>query len=88
MGIPTEVLMPVSEWYTDDSGTDRRIKGSKRLNRTRGRLDADEVAIVEAVTYWEDPVKLAEISTGLGEAMAGIELDKIAPGDRMAPRGW
>ena len=45
-------------------------------------------AIVEAVTYWEDPVKLAEISTGLGEAMRGIELDKIAPEDRMAPRGW
>lgn len=45
-------------------------------------------AIVEATTYWDDPAKLAEISTGLGEAMAGIELDKIDPADRMAPRGW
>ena len=31
-------------------------------------------AIVEAVTYWQDPKKLAEISTGLGEAMRGLEL--------------
>ena len=42
-------------------------------------------AIVEAVTYWEDAAKLAEISTGLGDAMHGIE---IGEDQRLATRGW
>ncbi len=42
-------------------------------------------AIVEAVTYWEDAAKLAEISTGLGDAMHGIE---IGEDQRLAKRGW
>lgn len=45
-------------------------------------------AIVQAVTYWEDSKKLAEISCGLGAAMPGLELDKIGAADRMAQRGW
>ena len=45
-------------------------------------------AIVEAVTYWEDPVKLAQISTGLGEAMRGVQRDSVPEADRMAKRGW
>jgi pyridoxal 5'-phosphate synthase pdxS subunit len=32
-------------------------------------------ACVEAVTYFNDPKKLAEISTGLGRAMKGLEID-------------
>jgi pyridoxal 5'-phosphate synthase pdxS subunit len=45
-------------------------------------------AIVDAVTYWQDPKKLAEISTGLGEAMRGIEMARLGEGERMAARGW
>ncbi len=45
-------------------------------------------AIVEAVTYWEDPKKLAEISTGLGEAMAGTEMGKLSEDEKLAKRGW
>ncbi len=45
-------------------------------------------AVVDAVTYWQDAKKLAEISTGLGAAMPGLTLDKIAPAERMAQRGW
>jgi len=45
-------------------------------------------AIVQAVTYWEDPHKLAEISTGLGDAMKGLEMKALAPEERLAPRGW
>ena len=45
-------------------------------------------AIVEAVTYWEDPRKLAEISTGLGDAMRGIEIAELAENERLAKRGW
>lgn len=45
-------------------------------------------AIVTAVTCWEDAGKLAEVSRGLGAAMPGIEMAKLAPGERMATRGW
>ena len=45
-------------------------------------------AVVDAVTFWEDPAKLAEISTGLGAAMPGLELSDLAESDRMAKRGW
>jgi len=45
-------------------------------------------AIVEAVTYWEDPAKLAEISTGLGEAMPGLEIGTLSDDERLSRRGW
>jgi pyridoxal 5'-phosphate synthase pdxS subunit len=45
-------------------------------------------AIVDAVTYWQDPKKLASISTGLGGAMPGIEMARLGEGQRMAARGW
>ena len=44
-------------------------------------------AIVEAVTHYQDPVRLAEISTNLGEAMPGIEIGDIAEGQLLATRG-
>ena len=45
-------------------------------------------AIVEATTYWDDPAKLAEISSGLGKAMPGIESGALADSERLAARGW
>ena len=45
-------------------------------------------ACVDAVTYWKEPKKLAEISTGLGQAMSGIEISKLSAEDRLAHRGW
>lgn len=45
-------------------------------------------AIVQATTYYNDPVLLAKISEDLGEPMVGIEIDKIDPADRLAARGW
>jgi len=43
-------------------------------------------AIVEAVTHCRDPEILAKISSGLGEAMAGLETADLAT--KMAERGW
>ncbi len=34
-------------------------------------------AVVEAVIHYKDPVKLAEISSGLGEAMPGLEIELL-----------
>lgn len=45
-------------------------------------------AIVEATTYWEDADKVAKVSTGLGEAMPGIELGTLDAAERLASRGW
>lgn len=45
-------------------------------------------AIVAAVTYWQDPKKLAEVSTGLGMAMKGIEMSELSEEQKLAKRGW
>jgi pyridoxal 5'-phosphate synthase pdxS subunit len=45
-------------------------------------------AIVEAVTHYQDPKILAEISKGLGEPMVGIEVTEIPASERLAERGW
>ena len=45
-------------------------------------------AIVDATTYFNDPGMLAKVSTGLGEAMQGIEMGTIPADERLAPRGW
>lgn len=45
-------------------------------------------AIVQAVTYYNDPKKLAEISEDLGEAMVGISVSHMDDADKMSDRGW
>lgn len=45
-------------------------------------------AIVQAVTYYNDPYILAEISRDLGEPMVGINISILRPEERLATRGW
>ncbi|MEM7538999.1 MAG: pyridoxal 5'-phosphate synthase lyase subunit PdxS [Chloroflexota bacterium] len=45
-------------------------------------------AIVQAVTHYNDPKILAEVSTNLGEAMVGINIDTLSEQDKLAHRGW
>jgi pyridoxal 5'-phosphate synthase pdxS subunit len=45
-------------------------------------------AIVEAVTHFDDPYVIAEVSKGLGDAMHGIEISTIKPEQRLQERGW
>lgn len=45
-------------------------------------------AIVQAVTHWQDPAKLVELSKGLGEAMPGLEAGKLTPEEMLSRRGW
>lgn len=45
-------------------------------------------AIVQAVTHYNDPKALAEISEDLGPAMVGIGMETLADTERMASRGW
>ncbi len=44
-------------------------------------------AIVQAVTHYNDPKIVAEVSKGLGEAMVGISTRSIPEKDLLAPRG-
>ncbi len=45
-------------------------------------------AIVDAVTYHNDPKVLAEISEDLGEPMVGIDIRQLDEKELLAPRGW
>ena len=45
-------------------------------------------AIVAATTYHDKPDILADVSTGLGEAMRGLEMKAIPEEELLASRGW
>jgi pyridoxal 5'-phosphate synthase pdxS subunit len=45
-------------------------------------------AIVQAVTHYNDPKILAEVSKGLGEPMVGIGVTELPESARLAVRGW
>ncbi len=45
-------------------------------------------AIVRAVTHYDDPAVVAEVSKGLGEAMRGVSAVAIPEPERLASRGW
>ena len=45
-------------------------------------------AIVEAATYFQDPEKLAEVSTGIKSAMKGLDISEIPEGQMLQERGW
>ncbi len=44
-------------------------------------------AIVRAVTHFEDPKVLVEVSKGLGEPMVGIDINTLPAQERLASRG-
>src|SRR5207245_191166 len=45
-------------------------------------------AIVDAVTHYDNPQKLAEVSQGLGDAMPGLDVRQLGEKELLAPRGW
>jgi pyridoxal 5'-phosphate synthase pdxS subunit len=46
------------------------------------------VAIVKAVTHYNEPKILAEISQDLGEPMKGLDVARMDPKDLLQTRGW
>jgi len=50
--------------------------------------EARASAIVRAVTFFNDPDVILEVSRGLGEPMRGIELSTLRPDELLASRGW
>jgi pyridoxal 5'-phosphate synthase pdxS subunit len=45
-------------------------------------------AIVQAVTHWQDPQILAEVSRNLGEPMVGINVTTLREEELLSVRGW
>ncbi len=45
-------------------------------------------AIVKAVTHYNEPKVLAEVSQDLGEPMKGIDVARLEPKDLLQTRGW
>jgi len=45
-------------------------------------------AIVESVTYFDDPEKLVNSSSELKAAMKGLDMSEIPEGERLQNRGW
>ena len=45
-------------------------------------------AVVQAVTHYNDPKLIAEVSKGLGDAMPGIAVRSIKEEELLATRGW
>jgi len=45
-------------------------------------------AIVEAVASYQDPVRLAEISTDLGDSIPGLDTRQLSESQKLSLRGW
>ncbi len=45
-------------------------------------------AIVKAVTHWQDPAVVLEVSRGLEAAMPGLDIAKLTPEEMLSRRGW
>jgi pyridoxal 5'-phosphate synthase pdxS subunit len=45
-------------------------------------------AIVVATTNYQNPEIIAEVSTGLGEAMPGLDIKQLSSQELLAARGW
>jgi pyridoxal 5'-phosphate synthase pdxS subunit len=45
-------------------------------------------AVVHATTHWREAGEVLAASRGLGEAMAGLEMERLAEHERLANRGW
>ncbi len=53
-----------------------------------GNPEARGRSIVEAVTHFDDPSVVAEVSKGLGVAMKGLDISQIPAEERLQERGW
>jgi pyridoxal 5'-phosphate synthase pdxS subunit len=67
-------------------GVDGIFVGSGIFKSQRPELMAD--AIVKATTHYQDPAMIAEVSKGLGDAMASLDIRTMPESEQFATRGW
>jgi pyridoxal 5'-phosphate synthase pdxS subunit len=70
------------------SGIFKAAAGEADPDRRREMTLKRAKAIVAAVTYYDDPQMLAEVSTDLGEPMSGLDVRTLEGNQLMAARGW
>jgi hypothetical protein len=59
------------------------------LELLRQATQLGHLRVVKLCSWWNrDAAVLAEVSEGLGEAMIAINCGSMAPGEKMAGRGW
>ena len=83
-------LLPLAQetmLYVAEEGG--KVQGFVQASGPPGALDLKRAkAIVAATTYFDKPDVLAEVSTGLGEAMRGLEIPALPKEELLAARGW
>ncbi len=67
-------------------GVDGVFVGSGIFKSQNPQRMAD--AIVKATTHYKDPDIIAEVSRGLGDAMAGLDIRTMPESEQLATRGW
>ena len=67
-------------------GVEGVFVGSGIFKSNKPQLMAN--AIVKATTHYEDPDIIAEVSTGLGDAMPGLDVRTMPEEEQLATRGW
>lgn len=67
-------------------GSDGVFVGSGIFKSDQPELMAK--AIVEAVNHYNEPVVIAEVSKGLGNAMRGLDIHALPPEEVLSTRGW
>ncbi|HAL46322.1 MAG: pyridoxal 5'-phosphate synthase lyase subunit PdxS [SAR202 cluster bacterium] len=67
-------------------GVDGVFVGSGIFKSQNPQRMAD--AIVRATTHYQDPKIVAEVSRGLGDAMAGLDIRTMPESEQLATRGW
>jgi pyridoxal 5'-phosphate synthase pdxS subunit len=67
-------------------GVDGIFVGSGVFKSEQPQVMAE--AIVKATTHFNDPSILADVSRGLGSAMAGLDVRTMPVEEQMATRGW
>ena len=77
--------LPMRPWRC--SSAPRASSSARASSRPRIRR-ARPHAIVQATTHFDDPKIIAEVSSGLGAPMRGLELAAIPEAERLAVRGW
>ena len=67
-------------------GVDGVFVGSGIFKSQNPKLMAE--AIVKATTHYQDAQMVADVSRGLGEAMAGLDVRTMPESEQLATRGW
>ena len=80
------IATPADAALMMELGNDGVFVGSGIFKSDNPRARAK--AIVEAVTHWDDPKVIAEVSKGIGVPMRGIANASLKPEEQLAGRGW